>query len=111
MLEVKERLKERMTGEKRPRCPLNVVTSKRFCGKCGTFWGFEACNGRDVNIQVFRPFIHSHGVCHPAWYNQVALPDEFEDLELEWKVDAIRSQQSPLTRVVDFWSSTVSPWV
>ncbi|KAL8713278.1 MAG: hypothetical protein Q9225_006788, partial [Loekoesia sp. 1 TL-2023] len=55
------------------------------------------------------PFIHSHGVCHPAWYKQVALPDEFEDLELEWKIDAIRFQTSPLTHVADPRGAIVAP--
>lgn len=65
-----------------------LVSKGRYrCAYCDTSWDFMRA---DMNIWlvIYRPFIHSHGVCHPAWYNQVALPDEFEGLEQEWKVDA-----------------------
>ncbi|KAL8934929.1 MAG: hypothetical protein Q9211_004978, partial [Gyalolechia sp. 1 TL-2023] len=81
---------------------LRVMSSKRVCALCGTTWGFHvSADGRVVYIVLFRPFVHSHGVCHPAWYFQVALPDETEGLIAEWKMDRETFRTSPLTHFAE----------
>lgn len=99
--------KRDMKTYERSKTPLKVMSSKRVCALCGTSWGFQmSADGRIVYLVMFRPFIHSHGVCHPAWYFQVALPDEFEDLASEWKMDMETFRTSPLTHFADFKGET-----
>ncbi|KAL8760234.1 MAG: hypothetical protein Q9184_003405 [Pyrenodesmia sp. 2 TL-2023] len=66
----------------------------RGCRECDTSWQF-VLGDLDVTLEVYRPFNHSQGVGHPTWYRQVALPNEFDELEREWLADAERYEQNP----------------
>ncbi|KAI4169140.1 MAG: hypothetical protein LQ348_007341 [Seirophora lacunosa] len=85
----------RSTAEERQQHDGRVFRKgKRRCSKCDTSWEFMV-GLSTVRLVVYKPFVHSHGVCHPTWHRQVALPEEFEELEREWDVDAKRFEKNP----------------
>ncbi|KAI4116929.1 MAG: hypothetical protein LQ338_007636 [Usnochroma carphineum] len=92
LLKLLTALEEKLTGEKRDEGLL--PRGKRSCGFCDTSWEFKLL-GKDISLMIYRPFVHSHGVCHPAWYDQVASPGEMEELDEEWKMDAEKFEKDP----------------
>ncbi|KAL9596877.1 MAG: hypothetical protein Q9219_005503 [cf. Caloplaca sp. 3 TL-2023] len=75
--------------------------STRFCSKCKTSWRMEMHGAKVIRLSVFRPFDYSHGVAHRTWYEHIAVPEEFSELEMEWRADATTYKWSPLTLLED----------